>query len=647
MKKPWVAIAAVFAVFSLVACMSPWKGDEGVVTLHFGVSGARAIYRANEKNDDNGNYVYEGEDDEEFNLTEDDVIKYLTHYIQFSNASGTHNFKTTRGARSAQFSVPPGRYDITIEACFTVADAEEMFANVGGSSSGGSGWSEPDLPNVGWPVDWPEGVPYPDDWPYVDWPQGSPEYEEEPSIQDDLEEMFEKTADGRYIIARGTGSVTVVAGRNNTASVLMDWLIPTDTDDGSKTEGWYSWADSSSSAKITHSVDDTGLCTITVSGTAITSGEIWFEIWKTTAAYQYYAEADENYTFKFEAWTQGAPRKMNVQWYGDEATKIYHNTGYGFYENGTPYPYFEIDSTPRIYTITTQAIPKSGTQSLSFQCANQTGTFYVRMMPIETYDINVNNNENWASWAHETSTASITYSVNNDGVCTVIVGGEGMPYLDENEWYSAYKANVRYNYPARQGARYTYEFEAWTEPGSGGRTLYLQYFNNWWDNSTVTRQLEPVYIYEDPRTFAITTYEVIPLDPIYGFCELEFQCGDQVGKFYVRIISIREYYGSDEDNVFVTIYMENNEDEIILNDSTDITISKDLSKNNGSFNVSIIPNGYDDNVQWLVAGKTIVSDYTLTILADDYAVGTYQLTVIVYKNNRPYSNDIYFTVTED
>jgi hypothetical protein len=69
---------------------------------------------------------------------------------------------------------------------------------------------------------------------------------------------------------------------------------------------------------------------------------------------------------------------MVLQWYNDTANAIYHGTGY---ENELPT--FTITSERQTYTIAGgEPIPKSGIQHLEFQCANQTGTYYVKILSI-------------------------------------------------------------------------------------------------------------------------------------------------------------------------------------------------------------------------------------------------------------------------
>jgi len=148
-------------------------------------------------------------------------------------------------------------------------------------------------------------------------------------------------------------------------------------------ERWGSWFDPTSTVTIAHSVDNDGVCTITVGGTPLTALPAWDYLWKATAQYAYTATAGKMYAYTFEAWTNGGNRTMNIQWYEDNAAKVYDGTEYL-----NEAPTFTITNERKSYTTTgSKPIPKSGTQHLSFQCANQTGTFYVKIISIEETNI--------------------------------------------------------------------------------------------------------------------------------------------------------------------------------------------------------------------------------------------------------------------
>ncbi|MDR2719152.1 MAG: hypothetical protein LBB89_13940 [Treponema sp.] len=189
--------------------------------------------------------------------------------------------------------------------------------------------------------------------------------------------------------------LVLAAGVLLTLAALLLTGCPTDGGDGGDGDGtppekltteqrWGSWYDNTTSVTIAHSVGDDDVCTITVGGTALTNTPVWDYLWRAGASYKYTAVKDKIYTYSFEAWTDGADRTLNVQWYEDNDTRTYHNTGY----ESTTLPVFKITSERKTYIITGRGpIPKSGVQILSFQCANQTGTFYVKILEIKEYEI--------------------------------------------------------------------------------------------------------------------------------------------------------------------------------------------------------------------------------------------------------------------
>ncbi|GHU52764.1 hypothetical protein FACS189496_3410 [Bacilli bacterium] len=131
--------------------------------------------------------------------------------------------------------------------------------------------------------------------------------------------------------------------------------------------------------------------------------------------------------------------------------------------------------------------------------------------------------ERWNKYVSSSSKATLDYSIDTDGVVTVTVGGAA----DPDRWHT----NVEYRYTAEAGKKYKYTFEAWT--ASGTRTTTLQYYSN---NSTSTYLNLPVQLTTERQTFALVGKEI----PTSGIWNVEFQCADTLGTFYVKIVSIEE-----------------------------------------------------------------------------------------------------------
>jgi len=130
--------------------------------------------------------------------------------------------------------------------------------------------------------------------------------------------------------------------------------------------------------------------------------------------------------------------------------------------------------------------------------------------------------DRWSKWVDPSSPTTLNYSVTDDGVCTITVGGTPAP--------SRWQANASYSYTAKGGTRYKYTFEAWTQ--SGERDLWIQYYDDYKGGNLYTR----VSITGIRETHTARG-SFLPKD---GKCLLEFQCADQTGTFYVKIISITE-----------------------------------------------------------------------------------------------------------
>jgi len=125
----------------------------------------------------------------------------------------------------------------------------------------------------------------------------------------------------------------------------------------------------------------------------------------------------------------------------------------------------------------------------------------------------------------------LDYSVDNDGVCTITVGGIAQP-CDETDGWGIWKVNAHYEYTAKAGVSYVYTFEAWTESGTRD---YLQFQYN-------TDNDEKIYLFQGISiTSTRTTYTVYGEALSNGALNhVEFQCANQLGTFYVKVLEIKE-----------------------------------------------------------------------------------------------------------
>jgi hypothetical protein len=158
------------------------------------------------------------------------------------------------------------------------------------------------------------------------------------------------------------------------------WKKPEEMPDKDR---WSIYSLPSSSAKVgSYSIDNDGLFTITVSGTA--EADTNMRAWTVSANYKYTAKAGKWYWYTFEAWTEVGDRDMRVQFYATDDV----------YLNGM----IRITNTKSTYDVGMQKIPSDGIQDLSFQLANQTGTVYIKIIEIEEYKPSIGEIFKLSSW---------------------------------------------------------------------------------------------------------------------------------------------------------------------------------------------------------------------------------------------------------
>ena len=149
----------------------------------------------------------------------------------------------------------------------------------------------------------------------------------------------------------------------------------------------------------------------------------------------------------------------------------------------------------------------------------------------------------WRKWIHRESAVTLDYSVDKDGVCTITVGGTADAY----RW----RAHVRRSISAQAvNKTYLYKIEAWTDTGE--RTLTVQYYEN---NDTEIYLGKGMTIDSTKKTYDILGQEIPGDEPEPG---LRFQCADQLGTFYVKVLSITEYTPSLEYEIIDDVDSPNN-----------------------------------------------------------------------------------------
>jgi len=140
--------------------------------------------------------------------------------------------------------------------------------------------------------------------------------------------------------------------------------------------------------------------------------------------------------------------------------------------------------------------------------------------------------DRWWKW-DDLSTAKLTLSVAADGVATITAAGKAQPNNDSDSW-GRWKAQAGYVYTEKVDTAYEYTFEAWTQ--SGSRTVEFCYYDD--ANGGATSLYEEITL-----TSTRTTYTVYgqPM-PIVDNDSFSIKCADQLGTFYVKVLSITPYY---------------------------------------------------------------------------------------------------------
>jgi hypothetical protein len=244
----------------------------------------------------------------------------------------------------------------------------------------------------------------------------------------------------------------------------------------------------------------------------------------------------------------------------------------------------------------------------------------------------------WWRWVEPTATATLNYSVDPDGVCTITVGGQAQP----DKW----KAIAGYSYTGEAGTSYDYTFEAWTKTGE--RTLGVLYYQ---DNDAQTYLGKDVHITETRTTYTVNGQSL----PKSGEKSLEFQCADQLGTFYVKIVSITtrdngdtiqsdfygtwDYYYNGEWNKGIHIY-ENDIGIDPQNAWYKITEWErlDNERTNGFGNNTDYPSGYRISGNWSSGGGSPGSSliYTVFLHKDKKSI-----VINTSGGNSPSTNAVY------
>jgi hypothetical protein len=191
--------------------------------------------------------------------------------------------------------------------------------------------------------------------------------------------LWEKDPSGEYVFNSGE---TLPAGfqKGDVMATIRDFKISLVKIDSSNNidnnYGWSVWRDNNSTATLDYSIANDGVCTVTIGGTPEKDGEdnLW-NAWRISAERVYNVKADTQYKYTFEAWTESGTRRLQVQYYEDQAENLY------------PTEIINITTTRTTYTFIGQILPKSGHHYFRFKLADQLGTVNLKILEIKEINL--------------------------------------------------------------------------------------------------------------------------------------------------------------------------------------------------------------------------------------------------------------------
>ena len=269
---------------------------------------------------------------------------------------------------------------------------------------------------------------------------------------------------------------------------------------------WWKYERDPSTAKVAYSVGSDGTCNITVSGTAES------ERWYVHVGRSYDPQINKSYIYEIEAWTDSGERDFSFQYHEDNDAGIYMGTN------------ITIDSTKRIYTVYGGKIPTNvQTPGLRFQCADQLGTFHVRIVSITEYETGTLTVTNFSPAVGLWRTGN-AYSENNDIELYFESGSTGSTvvfdvYQEKNGERIPFTGNA--TIPAGN-----LEINSWGEGSSHYANTVPITFTNGKANVNFTSQMSLQSATEPIGTLTINGFSAIPgFNEYYG--NVHFQNNDE------------------------------------------------------------------------------------------------------------------------
>jgi len=192
--------------------------------------------------------------------------------------------------------------------------------------------------------------------------------------------IWQKNEAGTYISPEPNNSIpleieqdTVMATITDLSISLYDVLFTNPPELSPVEERWYSYVNPNSTVTMASSLNSEGIMTAVVGGTAMPNVPGDWNAWRAQISYYYTAEANAQYTFKFEAWTKEGTRNLHLQYYENESTDTYLAKD------------VQITNKRTTYEVISAIIPTAGLEAARFILADQVGTVYIKIISIEKY----------------------------------------------------------------------------------------------------------------------------------------------------------------------------------------------------------------------------------------------------------------------
>jgi len=228
-----------------------------------------------------------------------------------------------------------------------------------------------------------------------------------------------------------TGTITFDDGTSQPVPTVITPPAPPVTGDRPVKDRWGIWIDKGTTVTLDYSVDDDEVCTITVRGAAVPNSE---DGWKARAYYDAYyvypAKAGKSFVYTFDAWTESGTRNLGFQYCNDGVANIYKGQT------------ILITSTRKTYTIYGDNLSNNAGNNLEFQCANQLGTFYVKILEIkEVIPLPPVTGDNPFKGTWKGTMFQITLTLKFGDTSFEF---SGVFNEDDGVWYSEYKGTYTY-----------------------------------------------------------------------------------------------------------------------------------------------------------------------------------------------------------